>query len=487
MARNETLIQYFEWDLGPDCRLWRQVSAQAGFLKRLGITGVWLPPAFKGQGGCQDTGYGVYDLYDLGEFRQKGGIPTKYGTRKQYLSAISALQKRDIQVLADIVLNHRMGADHTETVQARTVDRMNRERILQDLHPVDVWTAFTFPARQGKYSGFQWHWQDFTGTDMDDGHGSRQILLFEGKHWNPNVSPELGNFDYVMGADVDFTNEEVHQELYSWGKWYTETTGVNGFRLDSLKSIDSHFFEQWLKAMHQTGNHPDLFIGEYWSGDVFVLKNYLEQCRRCMRLMDVPLHYHLQQAASSNGHYDIRNLFHYTLSETDPGFAAAFVDNHDTQPGQALESWIMDWFRPHAYASILLSRCQLPIVFYGDLYGLKRGNPPVPFLREMIWIRHNLLTDNIVDLCDDDPQKACWMAWGRHPVIVLYTIADWKQRSFCEPRLAGRTITDITNPGNTLTFDGRGQVTVTCRPGGLAVYLLKEDWMKLKKARIHLQ
>ena len=74
MARNETLIQYFEWDLGPDCRLWRQVSAQAGFLKRLGITGVWLPPAFKGQGGCQDTGYGVYDLYDLGEFRQKGGI-----------------------------------------------------------------------------------------------------------------------------------------------------------------------------------------------------------------------------------------------------------------------------------------------------------------------------------------------------------------------------------------------------------------------------
>ena len=147
----------------------------------------------------------------------------------------------------------------------------------------------------------------------------------------------------------------------------------------------------------------------------------------------------------------------------------------------------MDWFRPQAYASILLSRCQLPIVFYGDLYGLKRGNPPVPFLREMIWIRHNLLTDNIVDLCDDDPQKACWMAWGRHPVIVLYTIADWKQRSFCEPRLAGRTITDITDPGNTLTFDDRGQVTVTCRPGGLAVYLLKEDWMKLKKARIHLQ
>lgn len=182
-----------------------------------------------------------------------------------------------------------------------------------------------------------------------------------------------------MGADVDFSSEEVLQELYTWGKWYTETTGVNGFRLDSLKSIDSHFFPQWLAAMHATGNHPDLTLGEYWSGDVFVLKNYLNDCQRCMRLLDVPLHYHLQQAAASNGHYDIRHLFNYTLTDTDPDHAAAFVDNHDTQPGQALESWVMDWFRPQAYASILLNRSRMPVVFYGDLYGLRRGIRPCPF------------------------------------------------------------------------------------------------------------
>ncbi|WP_294729903.1 alpha-amylase [uncultured Faecalibaculum sp.] len=479
---NETLIQYFEWDLEPDCRLWTQAQRQAPVLARLGVTGVWLPPAYKGQGGSRDVGYGPYDLYDLGEFRQKGSIATKYGTRKQYLSAISALQKRGIRVLADIVLNHRMGADKTETLQARTVDPSNRSRILQDLHPVTVWTDYEFPERQGKYSDFRWHWRHFTGTDCTDAHGSRSILMFEGKTWNSHVSEELGNFDYVMGADVDFSSEEVLQELYTWGKWYTETTGVNGFRLDSLKSIDSHFFPQWLAAMHATGNHPDLTLGEYWSGDVFVLKNYLNDCQRCMRLLDVPLHYHLQQAAASNGHYDIRHLFNYTLTDTDPDHAAAFVDNHDTQPGQALESWVMDWFRPQAYASILLNRSRMPVVFYGDLYGLRRGNPPVPFLREMMWIRAHLLTPNIVDLYDEDPQKACWMAWGPHPVIVLFTIADWKQQTVSEPRLAGRTLVDITDPVNTPAFDRQGQVTITCRPGGLAVYVLKEDWRKLQKA-----
>lgn len=482
---NDTILQYFEWDLPSDSRLWRQAAREASRLKRIGITVTWLPPAYKGHSGTYDVGYGPYDLYDLGEFRQKGTVATKYGTKKQYLSCIGALQKRGIRVLADIVLNHRMGADATEDIQARTVAGNDRNRTVSGLHPVRVWTDYTFPGRRGTYSDFTWNWRHFTGTDFDALSGSHDILVFEGKNWNPHVSRELGNFDYVMGTDVDFNSEEVQKELYDWGKWYTDLTGVDGFRLDSLKSIDSRFFPQWLAAMHRTGNHPDLAVGEYWSGDVWVLKNYLSECGYCMRLMDVPLHYHLQQAASSNGHYDIRSLFKYTLTETDPHFAAAFVDNHDTQPGQALESWVMNWFKVQAYAFILLNRCQWPIVFYGDLYGLQRGDPAVPFLQEMIWIRKNLLTPNIVDLCDEDPQKACWLAWGPHPVIVICTIADWKERTFTEPRLAGTVFVDITDPDNRPTVDASGQITVFCKPGGCSIYLRQEDWQKMRRvARI---
>ncbi len=61
-------------------------------------------------------GYGVYDLYDLGEFDQKGTVRTKYGTRRAYQAAIRALRRADIQVLADVVLNHRLGADDWEEV-----------------------------------------------------------------------------------------------------------------------------------------------------------------------------------------------------------------------------------------------------------------------------------------------------------------------------------------------------------------------------------
>ena len=114
MEQQETLLQYFEWYLPADGGHWRRAAADGAHLSALGFTGVWLPPAYKGHQGQADVGYGVYDLYDLGEFDQKGTVPTKYGLREEYLAAIRALQARGIQVYADIVLNHRMGADEAE-------------------------------------------------------------------------------------------------------------------------------------------------------------------------------------------------------------------------------------------------------------------------------------------------------------------------------------------------------------------------------------
>ena len=46
--------------------------------------------AHKGSGGEWDVGYGVYDLFDLGEFPQKQTTRTKYGSRAQLLAAINA-------------------------------------------------------------------------------------------------------------------------------------------------------------------------------------------------------------------------------------------------------------------------------------------------------------------------------------------------------------------------------------------------------------
>ena len=123
---NKTLLQYFEWYLPEDAGHWKRAAKDARHLRDAGFTDIWLPPAYKGASGKADVGYGVYDLYDLGEFDQKGSVPTKYGTKDEYLEAIRSLHEAGLRVLADIVLNHKMGADGCETVLAEECDEHNR-------------------------------------------------------------------------------------------------------------------------------------------------------------------------------------------------------------------------------------------------------------------------------------------------------------------------------------------------------------------------
>ena len=55
--------------------------------------------------------------------------------------------------------------------------------------------------------------------------------------------------------------------------------------------------------------------------------------------------------------------------------------NHDTQPNQSLEAPIQDFFKPLAYALILLRCDGYPCIFYGDLYGIQGDDPHGPFCK----------------------------------------------------------------------------------------------------------
>lgn len=90
--RNPTLLQCFHWYYPTGGELWREVTALAPNLNEIGINMVWLPPAYKGASGGYSVGYDSYDLFDLGEFDQKGSVATKYGDKAQLLEAINALK-----------------------------------------------------------------------------------------------------------------------------------------------------------------------------------------------------------------------------------------------------------------------------------------------------------------------------------------------------------------------------------------------------------
>ena len=237
MIDNGIMMQAFEWHMKSEPALWATLKKDAEKLSKVGVTSMWLPPAYKGARGLDDTGYGVYDLYDLGEFDQKGSVRTKYGTKKQYLDAIAELQKYGINVYADIVLNHKIGADEVEEVSASEFNEVNRYQMVGESKTIGAWTKFTFPGRKNKYSDFKWNWTHFDGIDWDQDHLKRALFKFDGKEWNDGVDDQFDNFDYLIGADIDFDNREVYEELVRWATWYVDITGVDGFRLDAVKHI----------------------------------------------------------------------------------------------------------------------------------------------------------------------------------------------------------------------------------------------------------
>ncbi|MCL9638732.1 alpha-amylase [Lactococcus lactis] len=385
----KTILQAFEWYLPSDSQHWNNIKENIPDLGKLGFSGLWLPPAFKAASGVEDVGYGTYDLFDLGEFDQKGTIPTKYGTKDEYLDLINTLHHNNIEVYADIVFNHMMGADETETIEADIKAEDNHLHNIENNKTVEVWTKFTFPGRQGKYDNYIWTWHNFTGIDYDERKNQEEILEFEGHEWDENVDSENNNFDYLMGADLDFSVSETVEQLEKWGHWFSEMTKIDGFRLDAIKHIDFKYFDKWLEQRAKQLDKKLFIVGEYWSDDLGKLEYYLEQSGDRIQLFDVPLHFNMKEASSTNGEFDMRTLFDHTLTASQPELSVTFVDNHDTQEGQALQSWIPAWFKEHAYSLILLRKKGTPTVFWGDLYGIPSHNvnPVGDNLRTMIALR----------------------------------------------------------------------------------------------------
>lgn len=273
---NGVMMQYFHWYNRPEDELWQTLQKEAAVLASCGFTALWLPPAYKGMSGQSDVGYGVYDLYDLGEFAQRGAVRTRYGNREQYLAALSALKHQGIHRYADVVLNHRMGGDSLESARATPYHQHDRIHPAGPLRDVRTYTHFHFPGRGGKHSRFEWHYRHFDAVDYDDlSREEGKVFLFEGKSFDDFVALEKGNFAYLMGADIDFQNPEVRQEILDWGKWYLDTTGVEGFRLDAIKHIAAWFFPEWLDALEKHCGRDLFVVGEYWVPDIATLHWYL--------------------------------------------------------------------------------------------------------------------------------------------------------------------------------------------------------------------
>ena len=115
------MFQGFEWYTPPDQQHWQRIRRVIPQLRAIGIDNIWIPPGCKA-GSPRGNGYDIYDLYDLGEFDQKGSRATKWGNKRDLLELIKTANDHGIGIYWDTILNHRMAADYSERCHAVKVD-----------------------------------------------------------------------------------------------------------------------------------------------------------------------------------------------------------------------------------------------------------------------------------------------------------------------------------------------------------------------------
>ncbi len=456
---------------------------------------MWLTPACKGKEGGNANGYDVYDIFDIGEFDQKGSVRTKYGTKQQYVDAVAALQKKGIQVYGDVVLNHKGGADEIERIKVLRVDPENRNAFIGEPFNIDAYTKFTFPGRQGKHSTFIWDHTCFSGVDYAADLGETAIFsIFNeyGFDWEEIIDEEKGNYDYLMFADIEFRNPAVREELKYWGEWYLQQAPLDGFRLDAVKHISFNFYNEWLD--HMRSIKPGLFaVGEYWApGKLPLLLKYIEATNERMSLFDSSLHHNLHHASISGKDYDLTTILDGSLVQAKPLLAVTVVDNHDTQPLQALAAPVEKWFKPHSYALILLREGGYPCVFYPDLYGAhykdwgNDGNEYEIFLDKCDHIEELLMARNKFAYGQqrdyfDHPNCIGWTREGKEEnknsgcAVLLSNSEDGFKSMEIGQRFAGKTFVDyLETYADEVVINNAGWGEFQVKAGSVSVWILKD-------------
>ncbi len=356
---NGVMMQGFYWDVPtttPAGDWWQNLGSKAVELSQAGITAMWLPPAYKGNGGL-DVGYGVYDRYDLGEFNQKGTVATRYGTLAHLTSAINSLHAQNIQVYEDIVMNHLMGADYTENVNGNS-----------------VWTGFSYSGRNNTYSSYKFNRNAMNGWQGGGG------TWYQWNAWD--FSPYNNNdaYDNLMGCEIRYNGGTAGAETINWGKWITTKMNLDGYRCDATKHVYTPFLNSWFDNVKGT----KFAVSEAWFNSVQQLNDYAAATGGRTSLFDVPLHYTFQAMSSGNGSWDMRGLQFAGFTEANGALSVSFVDNHDTDTPGALYSPVIN-LKMLAYAYILTREKGYPCVFYRDYYEYGLGNQ----IKTLLSIRKN--------------------------------------------------------------------------------------------------
>ncbi|PWJ33664.1 chitobiase/beta-hexosaminidase C-terminal domain-containing protein [Sediminitomix flava] len=267
----EVYLQGFHWESADAVSKdwWNNLNSKINAIKAADIDAVWLPPS---SDAGDRAGYLPRKWYDLN---------SNYGTEQELRNLISNLNQENIKVLADIVINHRVGCTS--------------------------WADFCEPAL------------DCNSITSDDEVNQQ----FPGQG--------CGDFDtgtpYEAARDLNHNDAATRQAIKDWMNWLISDVGYAGWRYDFVHGFAAGYFAEYNNA-----TSPFISIGENWNDNTQTIVDWMDGAQATSTAFDFPLKFTLHSAVGGN--YGALNNGGKMpgVAGVWPQNSVTFLENHDTEP-----------------------------------------------------------------------------------------------------------------------------------------------------------
>ena len=331
----------------------RGIQNHLPYLKELGVTTLWLTPIVK-NGVAQDYhGYGAVDLY---------AVDPHLGTLKDYQELVAAAHKQEMKILFDAVPNH-VGPKHAWVANPPLPDWFHGT--LQ--HHID-----SFSSLKGSFYG-KTGGQPIANDPFEvliDPHAPARMKRNLTDGWFFGILP-----------DMNTENPIVEQYLLQNSIWWTETSGLDGFRVDTFPYVGRKFWANWHAGLRRI--YPYLTtVGEVFHPDPSVTSFFVGGGKRydgidsgLFTVFDFPMFFALRDVLLRGAPAGrIADVLRHDALYVHPEILVPFFANHDV-PRFANAEGSSPAKLKLAFGLILTLR-GIPEIYYGDEIGMPGGGDP---------------------------------------------------------------------------------------------------------------
>ena len=316
------------------------------YFKDLGVTALWLTPVLENDSPDSPNGFSTYHGYATTDYYR---VDPRFGTNEDYRRLCDEAHQKGLKVVMDMIFNHS-GFEHPWTMDMPTKDWLNLPQWLVESNGTSNAHGTSFLQTSYKL------------TPVKDPYASKVDLQETVDGWFVPTMPDLNQ-----------RNQHLMTYLIQNSKWWIETVGIDGIRMDTYPYADAKGMARWMKELDD--EYPNFnTVGETWVTEpaytaAWQKDSKLSETNSYLKtVMDFSFFEKLSMAKNEEtdawwqGMNRLYNSFVYDYLYEDPDHVMAFVDNHDTDRflGNGRDSLMLK----QALALLMTVR-RIPQLYYG--------------------------------------------------------------------------------------------------------------------------